>query len=191
MRESEGSASFVSRLLPPVELLGADGQPKPTRMTPTEQLVAAGLGVANIAIAAATASSVKSQQALVLAAGLAASVITVLGARVGNRIVTIVGLFASALSVNSGAGFFPLIVPYYGAATWIFLKYNKLVKSQAILRRQQRAVAGPRSAGPAARGKAPATKATPTKSKRYTPPKVRKKRPAPPTKPPRDRSIVD
>jgi len=192
--------SLLHRLLPPVSLLGDDGEPKPSRMTEREQLVAVGLGLANVAIAAGTASSVGNQQAFVLLAGLLASVVTVVGARVGNRILTMVGLFASTLARPSSAAIFLVIVlPYYAAAMWIFLKYNRMVKEQGALRRKQRgeqrgaSAASPRTNRPPARGgaKNASAKAAPTRSKRYTPPKARRKPPPPPTKPPRGRSIVD
>ncbi|MEO5680148.1 MAG: hypothetical protein ABIS47_10815 [Acidimicrobiales bacterium] len=193
-----GAPTLLERLLPPVELAGEDGNLKPSRMTPREQLVAAGLGLANVAITAGTAGVVHRQQALVLLAGLAASVITVVGARVGNRILTMVGLFASTLVRPSSALIFlAIVLPYYGGALWIFLKYNRLVKEQGVLRRQQRAEGRGAASGSrpgrttATRAGSSAAKAGPPRSKRYTPPKPQKKRPAPPTKPPRDRSIVD
>ena len=194
---------IVERLLPPVDQHGEDGSLKPSRMTPREQLVAAGLGFANVAISAGIASVVTQHQVLVLLAGLLASVLIVVGARLGNRLLTLAGLFTSTLI--SGQIFFALALPYYAAAFWIFVKYNRLVKDQAALRRQQRAeqrgaIAGSSrpgrtqgkrgKRGKAGSAKAPA-KAAPPKSKRYTPPKPQKKRPAPPPKPPKDRSIVD
>lgn len=187
----------LNRLLPPVSLVGDDGVVKASRMTPREQLVAAGLGLANVAITVGTASSVADQQAFVVLAGLLASAITVVGARVGNRIVALVGLFASTLARPSSAVIFlAIVLPYYAAAAWIFLRYNRVVKEQGNLRRQQRAEQ--RKAGTASTGKAPskggkqtAAKSAPPKSKRYTPPKTRRKPPPPPAKPPRDRSIVD
>lgn len=192
--------SLIDRLLPPVDPLGPDGSPKPSRMTSREQLVAAGLGFANVAITVGAASAVKNQQALVLLAGLVGSVFILVGARVGNRILTLLGLFAATLARPSSATIFLVIVlPYYAAALWMLLKFNRLAKEQSIRRRQQRAdkratsSASPRSGGKPGKGgsaKSPA-KASPNKSKRYTPPKPQKKRPPPPPKPPRDRSIVD
>jgi len=192
---------LVERLLPPVELHGEDGSLKPTRMTPREQLVAAGLGFANVAVSAGIASVVTSNQAFVLLAGLAASVVILVGARAGNRLIALAGLFASTLI--SGGTFFALAVPSYVGAFWIFLKYNRLVKEQGALRRQQRAEqrkAGGGGAGPP-RGKAGAArpgsastpaKVPPPKSKRYTPPKAKQKpRSNVPAKPAKDRSIVD
>ena len=192
-------ASLLERLLPPVDQVGEDGQPLPSRMTHREQLVAAGLGFANVAIVVGTASSVEKQQALVLLAGLMASAITLVGARVGNRILTIVGLFSATLvRPSSAAIFLAIVLPYYAAAMWMFLRYNRLVKAQAVARRQRRAESGSATGGPATgnrskrtHGKATAAKARPTASKRYTPPKPVKKRPPPPPKPPRDRSPVD
>jgi len=191
---------LLNRLLPPVSLVGDDGAVKPSRMTPREQLVAAGLGLANVAITVGTASSVSEQQAFVLLAGLLASAVTVVGARVGNRILALVGLFGCTLARPSSAAIFlAVVLPYYAAAMWMFLKYNRVVKEQGNLRRQQRAEQR-KAGGPTARkSKAPAkggaTKASakpaPPKSKRYTPPKARRKPPPPPAKPPRDRSIVD
>ncbi len=198
-----GRLGIVDRLLPPVEMLGEDGHPRPSRMTRREQLVAAGLGVGNVAISGGIAGVVHHNQGLVLLAGLAASVVTLVGARVGNRILALVGLFASTLV--SGQIFFAFALPYYAGAIWIFLKYNRLTKAQGVLRRQQRAeqqggrTAGTRSGraqgkggsgGKGATGKGPA-KLGPPRSKRYTPPKPVKKRPPPPPKPPRDRSILD
>ena len=198
--ERHGRVPVIERLLPPVDQQGEGGSLKPSRMTPREQLVAAGLGFANVAISGAIASIVTNHQVLILLAGLLASVLIVVGARVGNRLLALAGLFTSTLL--SGQIFFALAVPYYAAAFWIFLKYNRLMKDQAAIRRQQRteqrgATGGgarygrnqgkPGGGGP---GKAPA-KAAPPKSKRYTPPKAQKKRPAPPPKPPKDRSIVD
>lgn len=190
--------TLLERLLPPVDPLGDDGAPKPSRMTPREQMVAAGLGLANVAIAAGTAGTVGNQKALVLLAGLLASVLTVVGARVGHRILTMVGLFASTLARPSSAAIFlAIVLPYYAAAMWIFLKYNRMVKEQGSLRRQQRADRAkdvPRTPGRRPPGRGGATKATtkaPPKSKRYTPPKAKRRPPPPPTKPPRDRSIVD
>lgn len=193
-------ASVLNRLLPPVEPVGEDGAPKPSRMTSREQLVAAGLGVVNVAIAAGTASTVGDQQALVLLAGLLGSALTVVGARVGNRILAMVGLFACTLARPSSVGIFlAIVLPYYAAAMWIFLKYNRMVKEQGALRRQQRSDQRKAGAGPSPRtGRTPAkgdakksAKQAPPKSKRYTPPKARKKPPPPSSKPPRDRSIVD
>ena len=192
-------AGLLQRLLPPVDQQGEDGQPKPSRMAPREQLVAAGLGFANVAIVAGTVSSIREQQALVLLAGLLASAITVVGARVGNRLLGIVGLFAATLvRPSSAAIFLAIVLPYYAAAMWMFLRYNRLMKAQNIARRQQR-IEARRSGGagsstrPKGTGKPgkPAAKAPPTASKRYTPPKATKKRPPPPAKPPRDRSPVD
>lgn len=192
------SAGLVDRLLPPADQTGEDAQPKPSRMTPREQLVAAGLGVANVAIVAATATSMEQDQALVLLLGLLASAVTLVGARVGNRLLGIAGLFATTLvRPSSAAIFLAVVLPFYAAAMWMFLKYNRLVKAQAIVRRQQRADGG--GAAPArtreartrdkSAGAKPASK-RPTASKRYTPPKPVRKRP-PPSKPPRDRSPVD
>jgi len=169
-------------------------------MTPPEQLVAAGLGVANVGVSAWIATVVTNNQALVLLAGLLASALTVVGGRVGSRLLALAGLFASTLI--SGNIYFPVAMPYYAGAFWIFLKYNRLTKAQASLRRQQRAEQrGTTGAGPGAgrssarKGKGGpakiAGKAPPPKSKRYTPPKTKKKRTAPPAKPPKDRSIVD
>jgi len=199
--EPSGPSGLAARLLPPVDLLGDDGLPKPTRMTPREQLVAVGLGLANVAIAAGASSTMADQQALVLIAGLVASAITVVGGRVGNRILAIVGLFATTLVRPSSATIFlAVVLPYYAAAMWMFLKYNKLVKAQAVLRREQRSEArssgtprASRSQGKTTSGKngAAKAKARPIASKRYTPPKPVKKRPPPPAKPPRDRSPVD
>lgn len=200
MSGDETHPTLLERLLPPVEVNGEDGQPKPVRMTQREQWVAAGLGVANVAIAAGAASALKDQQALALLAGLAAAVITLVGAYKGNRIVAIVGLFSATLvRPASTTIFLAVVLPYYGAAMWMFLRYNKLVKAQAVLRRQQRSeTRGPRPARSGrARGKgataAESTKksARPSASKRYTPPKPVRKPPPPPSKPPRDRSIVD
>jgi len=198
--DSTAGSALLNRLLPPVSLEGDDGAVKPSRMTSREQLVAAGLGLANVAITVGTASSVTGQQAFVLLAGLLASVVTVMGARVGNRILALVGLFGCTLARPSSAAIFlAIVLPYYAAAMWIFLKYNRVVKEQGNLRRQQRAEER-KAGGPTARtGKAPAkgsgkktsAKPAPPKSKRYTPPKTRRKPPPPPPKPPRDRSIVD
>ena len=195
---------LLQRLLPPVDQQGEDGQPKPSRMAPREQLVAAGLGFANVAIVAGTASSVQEQQALVLLAGLLASVITVVGARVGNRLLGMVGLFAATLvRPSSAAIFLAVVLPYYAAAMWMFLRYNRMMKAQNIARRQQRMEARSAAGGGSSRakgaarpgrsgsGKPSTAKALPTASKRYTPPKPTKKRPPPPAKPPRDRSPVD
>ncbi len=193
--------SVVDRLLPPVEQVGDDGHPKASRMAPREQLVAAGLGVANIAITVGTASALERGQALVLLGGLLASALTLVGARVGNRILVLVGLFAATLTQNSGGPLFLFVVlPYYAAAIWIFLRYNRVVKEQGALRRKQRAeqrtAGGARTDRTSAKGgaknaKKTTAKAAPPKSKRYTPPKARRKPPPPPPKPPRDRSIVD
>jgi len=193
---------LVDRLLPPVDQNGHDGLPKPSRMTPTEQWVGALLGVANVAVSAGVASVVTTNQALILLAGLGATALILAGARLGNRLLALTGMFASTLV--SGQIFFALAMPYYAGAFWIFLKYNRLVKQQASLRRQQRndqrgsAPAGSRPGRKPAqpgRGKGPSAKSSgrtaPPKSKRYTPPKPPKKRPPPPSKPPRDRSIVD
>lgn len=192
-----GSSSLVERLLPPVDPLGEDGHPKPARMDHREQLVAAALGLANVAVATASASAVQRQQALVLLAGLLASTVTLVGARVGNRIVAILGLFACVVTRNANTFVFLAFgLPYYAAAMWMFLRYNRLTKAQAVRRRSER-TAAKGSATAAAKGSRPSGKATvpaksrPTKSKRYTPPKPAKKRPPPPPKPPRDRSIVD
>ena len=189
--------SVLHRLLPPVSLVGDDGAPKPSRMTEREQLVAAGLGVASVAVSGGIATVVTSNQAAVLLAGLLASAVILVGARVGNRLVVLTGLFASTLV--SGQIFFAVALPYYAAAIWIFLKYNRLVKEQAALRRKQRSEqrtssgASPRNGRQSGRGDAKnaSSKAAPTRSKRYTPPKARRKPPPPPSKPPRDRSIVD
>ena len=189
--------SLLHRLLPPVSPLGDDGEPKPSRMTEREQLVAAGLGVASVAVSGGIANVVTNNQAAILLAGLLASAVILVGARVGNRLLVLTGLFASTLI--SGQIFFAVALPYYAAAIWIFLKYNRLVKEQAALRRKQRAEqrgatpASSRTNRPPARGgaKNASAKAAPTRSKRYTPPKARRKPPPPPTKPPRDRSIVD
>ena len=201
-----GRVPLVERLLPPVELHGEDGSLKPVRMTPREQLVAAGLGFLNVAITVFLANVIEQDKALVLVTGVLAAAAIIVGARVGNRLVTLAGLFASTLI--TGGAFFVLAVPSYAGAFWIFLKYNRLMKDQAALRRQQRAeqrgsiAATPRSgrtrgrpgtakAAKAASASAPA-KAPPPKSKRYTPPKAKKKpRSSQPPKPPRDRSIVD
>lgn len=192
----------VDRLLPPAEQVGDDGHPKASRMAPREQLVAAGLGVANVAITVGTASTLERGQALVLLGGLLASALTLVGARVGNRILALVGLFAATLTQNSGGPLFLVVVlPYYAAAIWIFLRYNRVVKEQGALRRKQRAEqrtagGGARTDRTSAKGRAKnakktSAKAAPPKSKRYTPPKARRKPPPPPPKPPRDRSIVD
>lgn len=193
-----GASGLLERLLPPVDQLGADGEPKPSRMDRREQLVAAGLGLANIVVSGAMVSTMKDQRGLVLAAGLASSVVTLVGARMGNRLLAMGGLFLSVLTRSSSTGLsFAFGVPYYGAAFWMFLRYNRLVKAQAALRRQQRSEGkggrpAPTSAGRSpAKGGAASTKARPNASKRYTPPKPVKKRPPPPSKPPRDRSIVD
>ena len=182
------------QLLPPVDQLGEDGHPKPTRMTPREQLVGAGLGIANVAIAAGSTMLMEKQQALALLFGVVASAVTVVGARVGNRLVTIVGLFLSTQRFSNTTLFVALVLPYYGAAMWMFLRYNRLVKEQSIRRRRQRAEArdaGTTTPRPArTRGGAAATpKAAkrPPPSKRYTPPKPPKRRPPPPTDRPKDR----
>ena len=192
-----GPSSMVERLLPPVDPLGEDGHPKPTRMDHREQLVAAGLGFANVAIAAGAASGVERQRALILLAGVLASTVTLVGARAGNRIVGILGLFACVVTRNANTFVFLAFgLPYYAAAMWIFLRYNRLTKAQATRRRAERVAAkgstpsagkGSRASGQAAA----AAKPRPIPSKRYTPPKPAKKRPPPPPKPPRDRSIVD
>lgn len=202
--ERHGRVPVIERLLPPVDQQGEGGSLKPSRMTPREQLVAAGLGFANVAISGAIASIVTNHQVLILLAGLLASVLIVVGARVGNRLLALAGLFTSTLL--SGQIFFALAVPYYAAAFWIFLKYNRLMKDQAAIRRQQRteqrgATGGAArsgrtqgksgSAGSRGAGSKASAKGAPPKSKRYTPPKAQKKRPAPPPKPPKDRSIVD
>jgi len=192
-------ARLIGRLLPPVDQLGEDGEPKPSRMDRREQLVAIGLGVANIAIAAVMASAIDRQRGLALLAGLLASALTLVGGRLGNRLVAMFGLFLSVVTRNaaSSAAFFAFGAPYYGAAFWMFLRYNKLVKAQAVLRRQQRSAKGgpPAATGGRRRdasGPSPKSAASrPSASKRYTPPKPVKKRPPPPPKPPRDRSIVD
>ena len=197
--EPEGPPTLVDRLLPPVDPKGEDGHPKPTRMSQREQLVAAGLGFANVAIAAGAASTVERQQAAVLLAGLVASAVTVVGGRVGNRIVAILGLFACVVTRNANTFVFLAFgLPYYAAAMWMFLRYNRLVKEQAGRRRAQRAEARATAAPSSRRQGKGATadtttvaKARPGQSKRYTPPKPAKKRPPPPPKPPRDRSIVD
>jgi len=191
--------SLLERLLPPVDPLGDDGQPKPSHMTAREQQVAAGLGFANLAIAAGSAVAMEKQQALALAVGVVASAITLVGARVGNRLVAITGLFLSTQRFSSSTAFLALVVPYYGAAMWMFLRYNRLVKEKSIRRRQQRleergsTPAGPRPvrARRGAAGPAPTSKGRPPPSKRYTPPKPAKRRPPPPPAPPKDRSIVD
>ncbi|CAA9249740.1 MAG: hypothetical protein AVDCRST_MAG76-2217 [uncultured Acidimicrobiales bacterium] len=187
---------LVERLLPPVDQHGEDGSLKPSRMTPREQLVAAGLGFANVGVSAAIASVVTQHQVLVLLAGLLASVLILVGARVGNRLLALAGLFTSTLI--SGQIFFALALPYYAGAFWILPKYNRMTKAQAALRRRQRAEQRGRVGGTSRPGrtqprpgKAASAKAAPPKSKRYTPPKAQKKRPAPPPKPPKDRSIVD
>jgi len=191
-----GRNSLLERLLPRVDQLGDDGQPRPTRMDRREQLVAVGLGLANIAIATVSAAVIDRQQALALLAGLLASAVTLVGARVGNRVVALLGLFLSVVTRSSStATFLTFGLPYYGAAMWMFLRYNKLVKAQGVLRRQQRAektgpVTTDRRSG-RGRGQGNPAKARPTASKRYTPPKPVKKRPPPPSKPPRDRSPVD
>lgn len=196
----DGRGALIDRLLPPVNPLGEDGAPKPSRMTPREQLVAAGLGLANVAITAGTASAVHRQQLFVLLAGLLASALTLVGARAGHRIIAMLGLFAATLARPSSATIFLVIIlPYYAAAMWIFLKFNRLTKEQGPLRRQQRSErrstngATPRSGRTQVNGGSgpSSAKAIPTKSKRYTPPKPPKRRPPPPSKPPRDRSIVD
>jgi len=190
--------TLLERLLPPVDPLGEDGVAKPARMSQREQLVSAGLGFANVAIAAGAASSMRSQQALALLAGIVASAVLIGGARVGNRIVAMLGLFACVVTRNAGTVvFLAFSLPYYAALTWMFLKFNRLTKAQAIVRRQQRSEA--RAAAPARGGRtstksvpgAAATKVRPTASNRYTPPKPPKRRPPPPSKPPPDRSIVD
>jgi hypothetical protein len=191
-------ANVFARFVPPVDPLGEDGHARPSRMTQREQMVAVGLGLANVAIAAGTASAMENQRGLALLAGLLASVITIVGARVGNRIMTMVGLFASVVTRSSSTVVFLTFgMPYYAAALWMFMKYNRLVKAQTLLRRQQRSESkGPGGgAATSTRGRVEsgtaAPKGRPTKSKRYTPPKPPKKRPPPPSKPPRDRSIVD
>ena len=198
-----GPVPLVERLLPPVQLHGEDGSLKPVRMTPREQQAAAGLGFLNVAITVFLANVVERDKALVLITGVLAAAAIIVGARVGNRLVTLAGLFASTLI--TGGAYFVLAVPSYVGAFWIFLKYNRLVKDQAALRRQQRAeqrgsiAAKPRSGrtrgrSGAAKAASPSTpaKAPPPKSKRYTPPKAKKKpRSNQPPKPPRDRSIVD
>ncbi len=201
--EPADRAPLVERLLPPVDQHGEDGMPKPSRMTPREQLVAAGLGFANVAVSAGIATVVTGNQALVLLTGLLASVLMVVGARVGNRLVALAGLFTSTLI--SGQIFFLLTLPFYAGAFWIFLKYNRMAKDLGARRRQQRAeqrgaIAAKPGAGRtrgkpgAAKGGAgpTAAKAPPPKSKRYTPPTAKKKpRSNPPAKPLKDRSIVD
>jgi len=196
---SKGSTLF-ERFVPPVDPLGDDGEPRPSRMTQREQMVAVGLGLANVAIAAGAASTMHNQRGLALLAGLVASAITIVGARVGNRILTMVGLFASVVTRSSSTVVFLTFgLPYYAAALWMFMKYNRLVKAQTLLRRQQREESrgsgGTRPATGSSRGKAGNGKASatsrPSASKRYTPPKPPKKRPPPPAKPPRDRSPVD
>ena len=193
--------TVVERLLPPVELTDADGNTMPSRMTQREQLVAAGLGFANVAIVAGTAGAVTSQQGLVVLTGLLASAMAVAGARVGNRLLAMAGLFAATLlRPGSTAIFFVLVIPFYGAFVWMFLKYNRLTKAKNVRLRQKRleargAGAGSRTSGRGAartaKGKGSAgAKSKPTASKRYTPPKI-KRRPPTPTKPPADRSIVD
>jgi len=190
--------ALAERLLPPIDQLGKDGEPKPSRMDRREQLVAVGLGFANIALAAVTASVIDRQRGLAFLAGLAASALTLIGARLGNRVVAMFGLFLSVVTRSSSTiVFFAFGVPYYGAAFWMFLRYNRLVKAQAALRRQQRGqgrgslAAAPRAGRTQAKASPGKTKARPSASKRYTPPKPVKKRPPPPPKPPRDRSIVD
>jgi hypothetical protein len=194
-------ATLLERLLPPVEQHDDEGNVMASRMTPREQLVAAGLGFANVAIVAATASGVKEQQALVVLAGLVASAMSVVGARVGNRLLAMAGLFGcTLLRPGSTAIFFALVFPYYGAFLWMFLKYNRLTKAKNLRIRQQRqearaaarsGSATPSSRTPAGKGKAgTGAKPRPTASKRYTPPKA-KRRPPTPSKPPPDRSIVD
>lgn len=194
--------TLIERLLPPVEQLDADGNAMPSRMTPREQLVAAGLGFANVAIVAATASSVTEQQGFVVLTGIVASAMAVAGARVGNRLLGMAGLFAATLlRPGSTALFFALVIPFYGAFVWMFLKYNRLTKAKNMRLRQKRLEARAAGSGKGSVGRTSAakgngaasasTKARPTASKRYTPPKVTKKRPPTPPKPPPDRSLLD
>lgn len=198
-----GPPTLLERLLPPVGQLGDDGHPKPSRMDQREQLVAAGLGFANVAIAAGTATGMDSQQGLVLLSGLLASAVTVVGARVGNRMLAMVGLFAATLvRPGSTAIFLAVVLPYYAAGVWMLIRYNRVAMAQNIRRRQERlegrrrghaSDGRPRPATGRGRATAAAAKPRPTQSKRYTPPKARKRPPPPskPTKPPPDRSIVD
>jgi hypothetical protein len=201
--EADPPPPLLERLLPPVEQHDADGNPMASRMTPREQLVAVGLGFANVAIVAGTAAGVKEQQALVVLAGLVASVISVVGARVGNRLLAMTGLFGSTLlRPGSTAVFFLLVFPYYGAFVWMFLKYNRLTKAKNIRIRQQRQAArtaakgtgsgsSTRAATKKGKSSGSGAKARPTASKRYTPPKVKRRPPPPPAKPPPDRSLLD
>lgn len=196
--EPQRPPSLLDRLLPPVEQLDADGHVMPSRMTRREQLVAAGLGFANVAIVAATATGIESQQALFLLTGLLASAATVVSAKLGNRLVAMAGLFASTLlRPGSTAIFFALVIPYYAAFVWMFLRYNRLTKAKSIRVRQQRLEARAartgttKPSGGARKAASPSSgKARPGASKRYTPPKAKKRRPAP-SKPPPDRSILD
>lgn len=195
--------ALVERLLPPVDPLGEDGHPKPSRMDQREQLVAAGLGFANVAITAGTAAGMESQQGWVMLAGLLAAALTVVGARMGNRMLGMIGLFSCTLvRPGSTAIFLAVVLPYYAAGVWMLIRYNRLTKVQNIRRRQERLEArrrgqakdgrpAPRAAGRGGGGGATA-KPRPSPSKRYTPPKVRKRPPpSKPAKPPADRSIVD
>ena len=182
--------AFVDRLIPPVEIEWPDGLPNPRRMRREEQLAVAGVGLLGflMAIAAAALLPNATATARVLIVGVNAALfpLTIFVARKGHRFVaSIVLMIAGVFGIGVFLGSIIFIAAHYGVGMWMILRQNKLVRDQAAVRRAQRQEAGggtgarqPRERKPKVRkGEEPPppvrTKAPP--SKRYTPPKTKRK----------------
>ena len=187
--------SLLETILPPVTLEGPDGSPKPSRMQRQEQLAAAALSLANAIACVALLlvlpgrladGSKRNTLELMLGGGIVLSFGGLLAARFGNRIITSMVLLAAGF-IGPGQALSPFfVVPHYGMAFWMMMRQNKLVKTQTTQRREARLGGrGQRGSTPAASGrgrrqppKLPDGRPAPPPSKRYTPPRP-KKRPIP------------
>lgn len=188
--------SLLDRIVPPVELEGADGIVKPSRMQHQEQLATALLGAVNAVVCAVLLVVIPGRASdpgkaatlrLLLAGGIVASLLCIPAARKGNRLIAGLVLLAAGF-LGPGAVNPFLVIPHYGVAIWMVLRQNRLVKEQAVVRRKQREEARARggtarapAAGRSGRTtpKLPDGRPAPPPSKRYTPPRPKKRTAAP------------
>lgn len=189
-------SSLMERIVPPVSRVDDDGRVRPSRQEHQEQVATVALGAANllacIGLAVALPSLDASAQArttkLVLLGGAAlASVMCLPAARHGNRLIAGLVVLAAGF-LGPGAILSPLyVIPHYGLSMWMILRQNRLVKVQAEEKRKARLAGAPspgrgpsdrRSRGRRGAPKMPDGRAVPNASKRYTPPRP-KKRPVP------------
>jgi len=190
--------SIVDRLLPPIAMEGPDGLVRPSRMQHQERVATVVLGGANAVVCIGLLATLPARETddnqarvllLLLGLGVVASLGCVVAARIGNRLVSGMAILAAGF-LGPGSALSPFfVIPHYGVAMWMVLRQNRLVKEQAAQRRQMRLARGgtraPAAATPTGRRgrRRPPTlpdgRLAPPPSKRYTPPRP-KKRPLPP-----------